>query len=201
VVLLLLTGASIQLTIVSNRKDPASSEGLGAGNVLKLLALFLQHLFIVGSLPVPWPPALLALMSVSDWVFAGATGQALAWATAPLECVLKGSPIPSAVAKQLIYLCMPGIVTVTELAVFWSIYTCCCCRQKRAGLFPVVLLVSAFFTFPMWVTAVFSSFQCLSVVDPTLSQPLWWVQDMAQACYHGYHRIWVFVIVIPCLVL
>jgi hypothetical protein len=169
---------------IQSKDHSARPAGVDAGDVFKLLALFLQLLSILGSLPVPWPSDLLAIISASDLVFGSSTGQAMAWAAAHFERVLKGVRIPSSVVKLLIYLCMPAFVTMIELRVFWTIYACCCLRQNRAALFPVVLLVSAFFTFPMWVRSVFSFFQCFGVADPTLPQPLWWVQDMAQACYH-----------------
>jgi hypothetical protein len=202
-VLLLVTGTSIQLTRVSNLADPAAqaSKGPGAGDIVKVLALFLQYVSIIGSLPVPWPNSLLAFISASEWVLPSGSGRTFSWAATPLECVLKGLRTPSAVAKQLINLFTPAIVVAVELSVFMGFYFCCSRQKKRVLQLPVVLLVSAFFTFPIFVRAVFSFFACFGVQDATLQHSLWWVQDMAQACYLGYHRAWAFSLAIPCMII
>jgi hypothetical protein len=201
-VLLVFTGVGIQLTLTSSKEDTVESVAHPtAGNVLKLLALFLQYTSVIGSLPVPWPAPLLALITASDWAFASSVGQTLAWVKSPLECALMGLRVPSAMLKQLVYLLMPAFVAVVELLFFVSIYSCCCRSQKqRVVLFVVVLLVSAFFTFPIVLRAAFSFFGCFRVEDPSLPFSLWWVQGMAQPCYRGAHRMWAFAVGLPFLV-
>lgn len=209
--LLLLAGIGIQLTITSNREAAAAaaSSALGltpptsvaqpnpsAGHVLKILTLFLQYVAILGTLPVPFPAALLGLTSTANGLFAGSA----AWFTSPFECALQGASVPAPVAKLLVYLSMPLMVAVVECVVF-SMVNVLSGRQKRQRLpVTVVLLVSAFFTLPGWVQAVFSFFNCYGIQDPTLTHSLWWVPHMAQACYVGYHRIWALALGVPCLI-
>jgi hypothetical protein len=100
---------------------------------------------------------------------------------------------------------MPLVVAAVELAVFSLIYTGCAKRKKQHSRWrlpvAVVLLVSAFFTLASWVQAVFSFFNCYGIQDPTLSPSLWWVPNMAQACYEGSHRTWALALGAPCLIL
>lgn len=200
-VLLVFTGIAIQLTLASNKAGSATpNSDATAGDVVKLLALFLQYTSIVGSLPVPWPAPLLALITASDWLFAGSVGQTLAWAKSPLECALKGLKVPPAVLKQLVFLLMPAFVSLVEVMVFVGIYLLCCRKRKDMLHMIVVLLVSAFFTFPIMLRATFSFFGCFRIDDPTLPHSLWWVQAMAQPCYQEPHKVWSFAVGLPFLV-
>jgi len=199
--LLVFTGVAIQLTLVSNKQvggGPANQPA--AGDILKLHALFLQYVSIIGSLHVPWPRSLLAVFTASDWVFAGSIGQSFAGASSPFECALQGLRVPSAMLKQLVYLLMPAFVALVQLLVFGSLYWCCC-RSKRHTLhLTVVLLVSAFFTFPLFVRAAFSFFGCFRVTDPAVPHSLWWVRAMGQPCYQGVHKVWAYAVGLPSLI-
>jgi hypothetical protein len=197
-VLLVFTGIAIQLTLTSNREDssgPATQHT--AGDVVKLLALFLQYTSIIGSLPVPWHRSLLALITASDWVFAGSVDHPLGWVKSPLECAFRGLRIPPAMLKQLVYLLMPAFVAVVLLIFFVSVYKCYCRSKAHTLRLTVVLLVFAFFTFPIVLRAAFSFFGCFRVEDPTLPNSLWWVQSMALPCYQGAHKVWAFAVGVP----
>ena len=200
-VLIMFAGVGVQLTLTANREDAVESAAdPTAGDVVKLLALFLQYTSIIGSLPVPWPAPLLALITASDWVFAGSVGQTLAWVKSPFECALRGLRAPPAMLKQLIYLLMPAFVAVVLLLLFVGIYSCCCRKKRHTLRLTVVLLVSAFFTFPIVLRAAFSFFGCFRVEDPSLRYSLWWVQAMSQPCYRGAHRVWSFAVGLPFLI-
>lgn len=200
-VLIVFTGIATQLTLTYNKEGAVESvNDPSAGDVVKLLALFLQYTSIIGSLPLPWPPSLLTLITASDWLFAGSVGHTLEWAKSPFECALKGFKVPSAMLKQLVYLLTPAVVTLVLLIFFVGIYSCCCRSKKRTLRLTVVVLVSAFFTFPVVLRAAFSFFGCFSVIDPTLPHSLWWAQDMAQPCYQGAHRVWSLALGLPLLI-
>jgi hypothetical protein len=200
-ILIVFAGIGVQLTLTANKDDTAESAARPtAGNVVKLLVLFLQYTSIIGSLPVPWPPSLLALITASDWLFAGSVGQTLAGVKSPFECALRGLRVPSFMLKQLVYLLMPAFVALILLLFFVSVYKCCCRSKKHTLRLTVVLLVSAFFTFPIVLRAAFSFFGCFSVYDPTLPHSLWWVQAMAQPCYRGAHKVWAFAVGLPFLI-
>jgi hypothetical protein len=200
-VLIMFAGVGVQLALTANREDAVESAAdPTAGDVVKLLALFLQYTSIIGSLPVPWPAPLLALITASDWVFAGSVGQTLAWVKSPFECALRGLRAPPAMLKQLIYLLMPAFVAVVLLLLFVGIYSCCCRKKRHTLRLTVVLLVSAFFTFPIVLRAAFSFFGCFRVEDPSLRYSLWWVQAMSQPCYRGAHRVWSFAVGLPFLI-
>lgn len=171
-----------------------------AGDVLKLLALFIQYVSIIGSLPVPWPRSLLALFTASDWVMASSMGQSFAWASSPFECALQGLRVPAALLKQLVYLLLPAFVALVQLVACGSLYWCCCRSNRHTLHRTVVLLVSAFFTFPVFVRAAFSFFGCFRVPDPALAHSLWWVQAMGQPCYQGAHKVWAFAVGLPALI-
>jgi hypothetical protein len=214
--LLLLAGISIQLTITANREAAATaaSSALGvtssaiatsgtaqpdpsAGHVLKLLTLFLQYVAILGTLPVPLPPAFLGFTSAASGLFAGGA----AWFTSPFECAWQGATVPVPIAKLLVHLSMPLVVAAVELVVFFTVGKAFGRRKKQRLPLTVVLLVSAFFTLPGWVQAVFSFFNCYGIQDPSLTASWWWVPHMAQACYIGYHRTWALSLGVPCLIL
>jgi len=202
-VFLAFIALTIQLTFSSNL---ASSSDPSMGDVMKLLALFLQYVGIIGSLPVVWPASLLNFMSAADWVFGASAG--LSWASSPFECLLHGTAVQPAVLKALVFICMPIAVVCIEALLFFGVVYACGCRatgshrqSRRQGRLPVIVLVSMFFTFPIWLRAVFSFFGCYSVEDPGLLHTLKWVQDMAQACYLGYHRAWSLGLGVPCLIL
>jgi len=201
--LLVFTGVAIQLTLVSNKQvaglgGPANQPT--AGDVLKLLALSIQYVSIIGSLPVPWPRSLLALFTASDWVFASSVGQSFAWASSPFECALQGLRVPSAMLKQLVYLLMPAFVALVQSLVFGCLHWCCFRSNRHTLHLTVVLLVSAFFTFPVFVRAAFSFFGCFRVTDPALPHSLWWVATMGQPCYQGAHKVWAFAVGLPALI-
>lgn len=206
VVLLLVTGFAIFLTTKSNHdailelgKVPSHP---CAGDILKLLALFLQYLALLGTLPVPFPRALLGLMATANVLFAGTTTASVPWLASPFECVVQGSRLPSAVVKLIASLSMPLAVAIIEFVVFMLIKTCSRRGKNKERLyFSVVFLVSAFFTMPGWIRAVFSFFNCFSIEDSSLPHSLYWVPSMADACYVGYHRAWALGLGLPCLLL
>lgn len=204
-VLLVFTGTGIQLTLASNREsstlDRASSCEPCAGDVMKLLTLFLQYFAIQGTLPVALPSPLPGFMSAANWLFAGTSSASATWLTTPFECVLRGANVPAPVLQLLVHLCMPLVVASVEVVVFLALYACCCRNRRQTLHLTVVLLVSAFNTFPAWVRAVFSFFNCYEIQDPSLSLSLWWVPAMAQGCYLGYHRAWTFALGLPCLLI
>lgn len=214
-VLLLVAGIAIPLAMAANKTPPKQLVGgsLGQsrpspGQVSKLLALFLQYVAILGSLPLPWPEMLLNLFNSAEWLFGSTPGQVSAYS--PFECLLRGVGVPSAVLKLLVQLCTQATRMLVHLVVFSCIYFI---RNKKAGhpilskqlrqpvYVPVVLLVCAFLTFPGWVRTVFSFFACQNVQDPTLPHSLWWAHDMNHACYRGYHKAWSLGLGIPCLIL
>jgi hypothetical protein len=206
--LLAAAGFSVWVTIPANTAPSAQPT---AGDVFKLLALFVQYFLILGSLPVPWPPTKYGLFTSTDWLWGtGSTG------VSPLECILSGAKVPPAALKLLVQLCMPFFVSAIMLAVFTCVHYCRCCgtqagndndidainQQCRCPVYiPVVLLVCAFLTFPAWVHTSFSFFGCQNIQDPTLQYSLWWVQDMGTPCYTGYHKTWGLKLGLPCLVL
>jgi hypothetical protein len=208
VVLLALTGIGIQLALATSTSSQGASDwqaanDASAGDVFKLLTLFLQYVFILGGLPVPWPPFMRFVFSGAGWLFASQTGTLFAWAHSSFECMLGGKSVPAEVLKLLIYLCMPVAVASVELLIFACIHSFC--RRKASSqtvqYYAVVLLVAAFFTFPVWVRTVFSLFSCQKVQDTALPYSLWWVPNMSQPCYQGCHKLWALGLGVPCLFL
>lgn len=206
-VLLVFTGIGIQLTVASNRdlasnlNSTSTCQEPCAGDVMRLLTVFLQYVSILGTLPVALPKPLPGFMSGADWLFAGTSAASSTWLLTPFECVLRGAKVPAPVLQLIVQLCTPLVVAAVEVFVFLAAYACCCRSQRQSLHVTVVLLMSAFNTFPAWLRAVFSFFNCYEIQDPSLPSSLWWVPAMSQGCYVGYHRVWAFALGLPCLLI
>jgi len=179
-------------------------------DTIKTLVLYANYVLIISSLRVEWPKSLGVLYTATAWLLSSASGQVLS-----LDCVLPvGGALPRAIARQLVYLLMPLLVVCCVLLVYvmvWAAPTAvarCCCVWRRPRAFsvhvaakvPTAVLVSLYLFFPSLVRVSLGLFACLKLDEPG-KQPFpeyatataqfgYFVQDMQQACYQGWHLGW-----------
>lgn len=82
-------------------------QGMLLSDVFKVLVLHVQYLVVIGSLQLPWPAAMNALLTAAAYVFAASNSQVIS-----LDCIIPASSlgtgsIPLAIRKQLVYLVVP----------------------------------------------------------------------------------------------
>eukprot|EP00775_Hariotina_reticulata_P005170 gene5170-5408_t len=182
-------------------------------DVLKPLILFCQYLLMVFTLNTKWPATLShVLQKPVAWLWSSASAQTLS-----VECVLSTSTaVHVAVLRVLFYLMMP-VAMVVVLVAIEAISQFVRSRQ-RGGLgglyamswnhkFASIAFVVVFFYLPSTVRTILSLFACVPV-DGAVSEPhvanavgSYWLYDMSQQCYTGYHRKWSIGLGLPLLFL
>lgn len=186
---------------------------------IKVLVQYLQWLVILGSIAAPWrnEQVLRTLFLASSVVFGAATGQALS-----IDCwlpLLRLSRPPLAIQRQLVNFLAP-VVLVIGVAVAFALLCAVSglSRRRRARatthgmqrflhMLPTILIVVVFYAYPTLITAGMSFFACLRIDDAskglypqyaalTHAQG-YWVLDMSQECYVGWHKAWAFGLGLP----
>lgn len=175
-------------------------------DTIKTLMLYLNYVVIFSSLRIDWPKSLSVLYVATSWLLSSSTGEALS-----LDCLLPtGGPLPLALQRTLVNLFVPFLVTAAVVLVFvasWALGPVLC-RRRRPTAFcarvavklPTALLVCLYLFFPGLLRVAWGMFACLKLDEPG-KQPYaayaiatapfgYWVQDLDQACYTGWHLAW-----------
>ena len=197
-------------------------------DLIKVLVQFLQYTVIIGSVAVPWPlfDAVQRWFQAVNIVFAVGSGQALS-----LDCWLHHyipqGRLPLAMQRQLVYFLAPVLVLVAVVALQWLVWALGRWvvplvwrpkegrAQRPASLvlrkLPVTLLVLTFYAYPTLLRAALSFFACL-VIDRDVYLPSgataplnhthgYWVSDITQQCFAGYHWGWALGLGLPSVLL
>jgi hypothetical protein len=197
-----------------------------ATDLIKVLVLYLQYTAIIGSVSVPWPLFdLKRWFQAVNVVFAGTTGQTLSLDCWLFGYIPQGR-LPLAVQRQLVYFLAPVFVLLAVVALLWLSWAMGRwllplvwqpekgADQQPAKLImrkmPVALLVMTFYAYPTLLRASLSFFACLRInrvppevqLPPGAAAPLnhtlgYWVSDISQQCFAGYHKAWALGLGLP----
>lgn len=221
-----LIALTVHATWVDNRSNKA---GLRVSDVVKVLVQFLQYLVILASISVPWPSFLVSCFSAASVVFGAASGQSSldCW----VKQYFSDTRIPSAIVRELVLFISPLfvlaavmllLVTAHWLKKLWYSATLRHGHLPRLGVrkvhalqlisrLRVALIVVVFYAYPTLVKASLSFFACLRIDDAD-KQPYpeyavlnrtagYWVSDIQQECYAGWHKAWAFGLGLPAVLL
>lgn len=201
-----------QATLRDNQHVPAVPK---VSDTLKTLVLYINYVLLLSSTRVDWPKSLSALYTAFAWFMSSASGEVLS-----LDCILpEGGLLPRAIKRQLVYLLLPAFVTACVLLLFvgsWALprASCCCGRFRRRAFsaavtakVPTTVLVGVYLFFPSLVRVALAVFACFKV-DEAGREPYpdyaiatapygYWVQDMHQACFQGWHLPWSLALGLP----
>ncbi len=210
---LFLSGGLALLLLISFTVHTALNDipGLEVGrpsDYFKVLVRHMQYLLIVGSLPTPWPTTLSAIFKAVGWVFAAGNGQVVS-----LSCLFNTNAfLPIAIKKCLVYLSAPVVMWV--LVIMCRLLGHCLLvflkseergRVKYISWGEVVCsgLVVLFFFYPSIVRVGLGMFACYHLDDPGDMYAVanatygYWVSDLDQVCYDGWHKRWALGLGIP----
>lgn len=210
VVMLCLMKLLCHLSLSDNQQALASGSELGAAEIIKFLVLYSQWLLLVGSMHgVPWPEMVAVPLQALGWVWALGSPDSIS-----IGCLLQtaATAVPLPVARLLFYLGMPVAMLVVLLLVegciiaayhYLSVKTRFSVVDRLAATFMVV----AFFFLPTFMRIVFSFFSCVPIDTPVdapyeaAAVGAFWVHDVNQLCYSGYHRAWSLGLGLPLLLI
>lgn len=208
-----MTGLVMLLVRWSTAANAASRTDLNTpthAELLRALVLHAQWLYILSMMAgVPWPAALaVPLQQVIGGLLASTSGSRIGF-----DCILRGSTAaPAAVEKLLICLFTPAGVLCAVLLIEVGVQSLKeglfrpsgKSRRRRAGRdFASVVMCIVFMFLPTWVSVGFSLFSCVCLDVPVQppyqaeAEGSWWVEDMSQQCYSGWHRGWALGLGIP----
>jgi hypothetical protein len=197
-----------------------------ATDYIKVLVLFLQYTVLIGGVSVAWPLFdMQRWFQAVNIVFAIGSGQALSldcW----LHQYIPQGKLPLAMQRQLVYFLAPVVVLLAVVALLWLAWALgrwvvpLVWRPKEgatqqlavsvARKLPVTLLVVAFYAYPTLLRASLSFFACMRIdrvppevlLPPGATAPLdhpagYWVSDITQPCFVGYHKGWALGLGLP----
>jgi hypothetical protein len=202
------------------------SNELRVSDVLKVLILYVQYLVVLGSAKVAWPTSLSAVFAAAALLFSSGTGQFIS-----LDCIFSPvsvSIVPMPIAKQLIYLVLPVAILLGVIVVHLVVLSAARLRRyviegatsqchgsiwsKLAARLPAIALVVLYSFFPSLLRVGLSMFAC-HYLDVAPSAPFngenpvatatngYWVYDMQQACWSGWHKAWALGLGMPCVLI
>lgn len=192
VVLLLIMVLLCYFTLAVSRQQQPPAE------LLKPLVLYMQYLLVVASMGISWPPTLACPLQALAWVWSSASPETLS-----IDCLLKNdhSAIPLAMQKVLFYLIMPLAMLLLLLLVEWAMIALLQSKAMASSESIVDRLlkcatIAVFFFLPSVLRVVFGMFACVQLdsdVDAAYSAGAvgsFWVYDMQQVCFEGWHKSW-----------
>ena len=207
---LLVTGMAYS-TWSDNR---SRSVELRVSDILKVLVLFGWYLVILASVRINWPKGLSAIFTAISWLLSSTSGEVVS-----LECLLASKSsslpqgLPQAMVRQLIYTILPlvTVVAVTLLHLLaWVVYAVYSWRNGSPrdswgfqrfmeGRIRVIVMVVLYFFYPSLLKVCFSMFACFILDGDGSAQSMYavanavygyWVYDMEQPCWYGWHFRW-----------
>ena len=222
-VLLLVIMLLLHTTLKDNVQGVSSAR---PSDYLKILVRHLQYLFIVASLRVQWPGPLAAVFTAVGGIFAVASSQVVS-----VDCLMSSAQQDLISRKRLLtHLLVPLVmfVLVQLLGMLYQVLGSRWCWKEdgpgessaRSSRFislqyvlPVACLVTLFFFYPFLVRVSLSMFACYPIDDaqaPSNTFPQYaianatygyWVSDIQQPCWQGWHKVWALAVGVPCVVL
>jgi hypothetical protein len=183
---------------------------------LKVIVRHMQYLLIISYIRVRWPASLFAAFQAASSVFATANSQIIS-----LDCVFEQSGVPLPVKRVLLYVSAPFGILALVLAIQCAVWFFkrllgkgdTNSRFPPRSVFIVSCLVVVFTFYPLLVRVALGFFACIPLddaVSPTDPYPQfaianasqgYWVGDMQQACWEGWHRSWTLALGLPCMLL
>jgi hypothetical protein len=220
-VLLLVIMLLLHTTLKDNVQGVSSAR---PSDYLKILVRHLQYLFIIASLRVQWPGPLAAVFTAVGGIFAVASSQVVS-----VDCILSRSQPDVLSRNRLLFnLLVPlaMFVLVQLLSMLYYLITKRSCLKKEGPggtratavaslkyVLPVAGLVTIFFFYPFLVRVSLSMFACYPIdVANSADDPFpkyavanatfgYWVSDIQQPCWQGWHKVWALAIWVPCVLL
>ena len=212
------------------RDNQTGNKGVVPTDYIKVLVSFLQYTVVIGSVSVAWPLFdVQRWFQAVNIVYAVGSGQALSldcW----LYHYIPSTKLPLAMQRQLVSFVAAVVVLLAVLLLQWLTWALVqwvvpiVWRRKQGATqhpdllvgrkLPVTLLVVAFYAFPTLSQASLSFFACLRIdqvppevqLPPGASAPLnhtagYWVSDITQQCFAGYHKGWALGLGVPSVLL
>ena len=209
----------VHTTVNDNLKGCSSSNKLRPSHFLKIFVRHLQYLVVLSSVHISWPAFLSLWLTASGWLFNVNYAQGVS-----LDCVLPLSSIPRGVDGLMVCLAAPLAVLLCVLllraALRGGLIFLASKMGKQCSLLPpfrvdvvVSSLVALFFFYPFWVRASLSMFACYGLdsnsraAGPYPEYAIanarfgYWVSNMNQACWEGWHLRWAVGLGVPCVLI
>eukprot|EP00878_Enallax_costatus_P010121 GHUV01010566.1.p1 GENE.GHUV01010566.1~~GHUV01010566.1.p1 ORF type:complete len:453 (+),score=58.75 GHUV01010566.1:1879-3237(+) len=175
-------------------------------HLLKPLVLYFQYLLIIATLSIDWPEPLSYPVRALALVFSSTSPETLS-----VDCLFSAGGLPAAVKKVLFYLAAP-LVMLVALLVVEGLILMFVRNKERVNASAVDRLASSaivvlFFFLPSLARTTFSLFACVTVdklgassTDVGLAAVgRFWLLDLQQSCYEGYHLGWSLGLGVPLL--
>jgi hypothetical protein len=219
------------VTVQTTWKDNLKADKVVlATDYIKVLVLFLQYTVLIGGVSVAWPLFdVQRWFQAVNIVFAVGSGQALSLDCWLVHYIHQGK-LPLAMQRQLVYFLAPVVVLLAVVALLWLAWALgrwvvpLVWRPKEGATqhpaslvtrkLPVTLLVVAFYAYPTLLRASLSFFACLRIdrIPPEVQLPPgtttllnhtagYWVSDITQQCFVGYHKGWALGLGLPSVLL
>eukprot|EP00877_Chromochloris_zofingiensis_P009338 jgi/Chrzof1/4658/Cz14g21210.t1 len=182
-------------TLVDNMRNMSGAK-VNLSDVLKVLVVYMQYMVVVAAVRMEWPSSLQYPFRALAWIWSASSSQTISF-----DCMLtREGSMPLAVSRILMNLIMPiGMFVV--LALLQGTGALLMRVRRRNPVFSlgtrlgVSAMVTTFFFYPSLVRTVLGMFSCMSIDDALGRQTgaavgTYWVYDLNQLCWQGYHRVW-----------
>jgi len=165
---------------------------------LKILMLYLQYMWVLSRLQgIHWPETVTIPLRGLSWLFAASTPQSVG-----IECILpQGSHIPMAVQVFALSFTTPLLILAALLVADRLVpFMIAACRRGESNpkavlhsMIPAGMAVLFLFLTTL-SRAIFGLFACVDIDQPreapyeAAAVGSFWLNDLSQLCWHGYHR-------------
>eukprot|EP00878_Enallax_costatus_P014426 GHUV01015087.1.p1 GENE.GHUV01015087.1~~GHUV01015087.1.p1 ORF type:complete len:551 (+),score=45.93 GHUV01015087.1:463-2115(+) len=188
----------------------SSQKGVPATDLLKPLVLYFQYLLIiVGTSSIEWPNAFAYPFRVVAWVFSTTNPETLS-----PDCLFSNGQLPAGLKKTFFYLITPLVMMAAVLVLEGCLHLLHIRSRRTAAASTVDRLASTamvvlFFFLPSLVRTTLNLFACAQIdklgassTDAGLAAVgRFWLLDLNQPCFQGYHRAWALGLGIPLTIL
>jgi predicted outer membrane repeat protein len=220
VITVLVLSLLVHTTVNDNISGAAT---LRPSHFLKIWVRHVQYLVILGSLRIDWPSSLTAFFAAASWLFSVTSSYGGA---VSLDCIISKGPLPHGTSRLLVALLAPiGVlfcVLVLRVVVRFVLSMVRGRPNRQAPQFQLhtvkvdvvaASLVVLFFFYPSMVKAPLSVFACYTLdeagssTDPYSQYAIanaaygYWVSNIQQACWEGWHLSWALGLGLPCMLL
>jgi predicted outer membrane repeat protein len=226
-VLLLGVALLVQTTLKDNI---AGTSSVRPSDLLKLIVRHVQYLVIINSIRMQWPQSLGAIFTAAGWIFTAGGSEVVALACVFDPASKSWGTFSVAVKVLAVYLLAPlGFLAALLVgsAIVGFALTRSPCRapghphpsrtlsaSSAVHVLAVSFLVVLFFFYPTYLRSSFSFFACkkLDDVGPLSPDPYkqyavanatygYWVPEMHQPCWEGWHKVLALAVGVPSLLL
>ena len=210
--------AFITAMVLTTMKDNIQGvDAVRPSDFLKILVRHLQYLLIISTVRVEWPASLYAVFQTVSSIFTAANSQIIS-----LDCIFPSEGAPLTIKRMLVYMFAPFGILAAVLGiqcVIWGIKRLIRKQQMstlgaqlRSALI-VSCLVVLFTFYPMFLRVALGFFACIPLDNPhSPKDPYpqfavanatqgYWVGNMQQACWEGWHRSWALGLGLPTMIL